>query len=165
MNFGMVLDGTKIHQLYDVNLEQGVFYHKRPQWYGKRAGYSTKVGYRVLCIGYKDYFEHNLVWFLKTGEWLPTKTHEIDHINRIKSDNRPINLRKATRSQNNANMDAHKNSKTGLRGVWFNEQKKKYCAQVTVQKRRYSLGYFVNAQEAAEAASEFRKKQFGDFAG
>lgn len=130
---------------------------------GIRAGYVTKSGYSIICINYKDYFEHNLVWFYFKGEF-PPEGFEIDHKNRIRSYNHPDNLRLGTRTDNNANMGLRSDNKAGYRGVHFNKEKKKYCAQVTKDRKTKSLGYFNTAEEAAKAVANERDRLFGEFA-
>lgn len=45
--------------------------------------------------------------------------YEVDHINRVKFDNRKENLRTVTRSQNNYNTKIRSDSKTGFKGVHY----------------------------------------------
>ena len=74
---------------------------------GNRAGWLVN-GYRVLDLGM---FEGKrltsmragrIVWAMTKGEW-PTLT--IDHINRVRDDDRIDNLRDATRSEQSHNRD------------------------------------------------------------
>lgn len=157
---------NRIYELFTVDLEEGRLYRKKRIGRGKdgrHAGYFNKVGYRILKIDYIDYFEHNLIWFLTKGVW-PPKGFEVDHKNRVKSDNRPCNLRLATRSQNTANVAPGKNNTTGYRGVYPSHQKGKYCVQITKDGKCYSLGTFRSVEEAAKVAAEARCRLFGEFA-
>lgn len=131
---------------------------------GKRAGFISKDGkYSIICLNRKDYFEHNLVWFYFNGEF-PPDGFEVDHENRVRPYNHPDNLRLGTRTYNNANMALRKDNRAGYRGVHFNKEKKKYCAQVTKNRKTKTLGYFASAKEAAEAVANERDKLFGKFA-
>src|SRR5260221_6319813 len=99
----VTISKERIKELFYVDLEHGFLIHKRTIGMansGTRAGYKTRGGYRHICIDRKDYFEHNLIWFLVNGSW-PPEGLEIDHINRVRDDNRPKNLRLGTRTQNN----------------------------------------------------------------
>ena len=62
--------------------------------------------YGYLCVRYKGklYLVHRLVAETYIGP-APTDKPEVDHINRIKVDNSPGNLRYADRSLNNTNKD------------------------------------------------------------
>ena len=69
----------------------------------QRAGttsHGKRGGYRKITIDGKVYSAARLAWFYKTGRW---PDPEIDHINRIRDDNRWENLREATRADNLAN--------------------------------------------------------------
>ena len=57
---------------------------------GTRAGSLKPDGYRVIRIGEKKHLEHRLAFLYKTGSW-PKKL--VDHKNRIRDDNRWLNLR------------------------------------------------------------------------
>lgn len=155
-----------IDQNLEFDFEQGCFVRVTSVGatiVGSRAGYITKAGYSIIGINYKDYFEHNLVWFYFKGQF-PPKGFEIDHENRICSYNHPKNLRLGTRSDNNANMKLRSDNKVGYRGVHYNKEKKKYCAQVTKNKKTISLGSFNTAKEAAKAVAVERDRLFGEFA-
>ena len=67
---------------------------------GKLAGSKDNRGYVKIQINKKDYTAHRLAWFYIYGEW-PKQV--IDHINRIKFDNRIENLRDVSVLENNKN--------------------------------------------------------------
>jgi hypothetical protein len=48
-------------------------------------------GYRVICFGYRRYYEHVMIAERALGHKLP-KGAEVHHVNGIKSDNAPSNL-------------------------------------------------------------------------
>lgn len=85
-------------------------------------------GYLILKIKGKQYKAHRIAWLLYYGR---PPVMEIDHINRIKTDNRIINLKEATRYDNIMNRDLKPNEKTGVVGVYLdqctNGLKKKYA--------------------------------------
>ena len=55
---------------------------------GSIAGSVDKDGYVIITLNSKKYRAHRLIWFYVYGKW---PVNEIDHINRIPSDNRIIN--------------------------------------------------------------------------
>jgi hypothetical protein len=77
----------------------------------------------------------------------------VDHINRNKLDNRRSNLRVCAQQVNCLNVGARCDSKSGIRGVWWSEKRRKWCAQITAQGRRVSLGRFDTLEEASAARS------------
>ena len=70
-------------------------------------------GYIHIQIGVKMYKVHRLIMMAFVGE----SQQEVDHINRIKTDNRFENLRYCTRSENNLNKDYVNNAKGCILGI------------------------------------------------
>lgn len=87
------------------------------------------------------------------GKW-PTPT--VDHRNRNGLDNRLINLREATRSQNQFNRGIPKNNISGVAGVNWHQTKGKWL----VRHGGNYIGVFAsfNAARAAKAAAEADKE-------
>ncbi|PPS61017.1 HNH endonuclease signature motif containing protein [Pseudomonas sp. BRM28] len=81
---------------------------------GSVAGKVKKSGYVEIRIDLVSYQAHRLAWLYVTGQW---PQGDIDHINRSPGDNRFVNLREASRSQNLCNVGALSTSATGVRGV------------------------------------------------
>ncbi|EMQ1359360.1 hypothetical protein KWL52_006800 [Clostridioides difficile] len=54
--------------------------------------------------------------------------------------------------------EACSNSKTKVRGVSWDKEKKKYCAQIEFKKRHYNLGYFDDIKEAEEVYKKAKEK-------
>lgn len=83
----------------------------------------------------------------------------VDHINRNTFDNRKENLRLATKQQNGENLTgANRDSKSGIRGVSWNLQNKKWLAQVKVKGCAYYLGLYEDIKEAETVVVTFRRK-------
>ncbi len=129
---------------------------------GARAGHICRGGYRIICLDYKDYFEHNLVWFVTTGEW-PAAGLEVDHRDRCKTNNHPDNLRLATRAQNIANAGLGRNNRTGVKGVYFDTERQKYAVQLKMHGKRCSLGRFDSKDEAAQVLKAAHLRHWGEF--
>jgi hypothetical protein len=124
---------------------------------GDRAGTTHGKGYRSIGIDYKKYLEHILAWFYMTGDW---PEFEIDHINRVRNDNRWLNLRDATKSENSHNSrSATRRSRTGYQGVyphggWFR-------ARIHIEKETIDLGQYSTIAEARVARLLSELKNFG----
>lgn len=110
---------------------------------GERAGCDHGMGYRNIGIDYKKYLEHTLAYLYMTGEMPP---FEIDHINGDKADNRWVNLRSATRSQNGHNKpNGRRGSGGGFPGVRLHGGK--YVSRIELGSSKY-LGLFYTVAEA-----------------
>lgn len=113
---------------------------------GRRVGWSHTSGYRYVQIGPRQYKEHRVAWALEYGEW---PKGQIDHINRVKSDNRIENLRCVTPSENQSNMPIRRDNKTGVVGVF--ERNGRFVATARIGGRKKHIGYFSTLQEARAA--------------
>ena len=84
-------------------------------------------GYLIVKIKGKQYKAHRLVYLMLNGHF---PDGEIDHINRVKTDNRIENLRVADRSLNVNNTEKKPNPDTGVIGIYLDKStkglKKKY---------------------------------------
>jgi len=106
-----------------------------------------------------NYLLHRIAWLMTYGYW-PTY---LDHINQVKTDNRIINLRECTASQNNANRGPNLNSSTGLRGV-YPSWCKGYIAKIYHNGKNHHIGMFLDKFEAAKAYDERMIELHGKFA-
>lgn len=106
----------------------------------------THKGKRLKC--------HRVVWLLHKGEW---PKHQIDHINRNRSDNRIENLRDVPRAVNAANK---KNNATMIGTTWHPE-KGKWKAKIQHNNKSIHIGYFNTQIEAHEAYLRNRREICG----
>lgn len=96
---------------------------------------------------------------------LNTPTHiGVDHINGNPLDNRKVNLRLATRQQNQFNRRHQKNNKLGVKGVCWCRRAKKYRSTIKLNRKVIHLGYFPSLEEADKAYRDAEVKYFGSFA-
>jgi len=72
---------------------------------------------------------------------------DTDHKNRNGLDNRKINLRQATNTQNQLNKKKPKNNTSGFKGVI--KRGNKWVAQIRINKKNTYLGSFSTKEEAA----------------
>ena len=161
----MGLSRNKLEELVAYNLVTGIWTRKVSRGRfkaGSRAGcINSATGYRVIKINGKQYRSSRLAHLYMTGEW-PEK--EMDHINRIKDDDRWENLRPATRTEQVINRGMQKNNTSGHKGVSWDKRKKKWKAQIKVDKKQIHLGLFDNLEEAVAVRKEAELKYFGEFA-
>lgn len=82
----------------------------------------------------------------------------VDHINRSKLDNRKSNLRFTTTTLNSFNAKNRRDNRSGIRGVFWEKQHKKWAAQLSVGGKNYFLGYHQTIESAILARTNGIKK-------
>jgi hypothetical protein len=128
---------------------------------GKQAGAIRTDGRRAIRIDGRDYLAARLAWLIMTGEWPP---FDIDHRDLNKGNDRWLNLRPATRSQNFFNKRLTKRNSSGFKGVSFDSARGQWFGELTANGKRILRGRFATAEEAAAAVSEARARAHGEFA-
>lgn len=115
---------------------------------GSRDADSNGKQYWQVGISGQRYLAHRIVYALANDQ-LPPPELQIDHINGDGLDNRPSNLRLATNQQNGRNRQgAHRNSKSGILGVYEIKQTGRWRARIWVDGRAMNLGYFSDKLDA-----------------
>lgn len=127
---------------------------------GREAGRISGTGYIQLLIKGKFYYAHRVAWLLMTGSW-PEKY--IDHINRSKTDNRLINLREATRSENLRNTKMHSDNRSGIKGVSWFPRDRLWRARLNKDGKVVYLKYFKRLADAEKAIILERNSLHGEF--
>jgi hypothetical protein len=114
--------------------------------------YVANVGYAQAAIEkYDNRLLHRLIYERMHGEY-DTSTHRVDHINGDILDNRRVNLRLSTVSENGLHRTKlNQNNKSGKTGVHFDKKSKKWCAELFVNGVKYRLGKFESLTEAISA--------------
>jgi hypothetical protein len=128
---------------------------------GKIAGSKNLQGYISICVLARVYPAHRIAWVLMTGEW---PRDEIDHINLDRADNRWVNLRKATPSQNRGNRRLQPNNASGFKGVRWDKRYCKWEARIQKDGVHHFLGCFEQPEAAHEAYLSAAKRLYGEFA-
>lgn len=106
--------------------------------------------------------------------WKPIRLHTfllnppngmvVDHINRDKLDNRRSNLRIVTHSINHFNSKLLITNKSGINGVFYDKQRKKWTARIEINSKSIFLGRFLTIEEAANARKQAERKYLGSLA-
>lgn len=89
---------------------------------------------------------------------------DTDHINGDKLDNRKLNLRICTRSQNNRNQKPQIGKTSKYKGVYWYKNEQKWIARIKKNKKDIYCGRFKTEIEAARAYNEAAITAFGEFA-
>lgn len=124
---------------------------------GSAAGHASPEGYVVIGVDYLVLKAHRVAWLHFYGE-CPDDLH-IDHVNGCRSDNRIENLRLCNRAQNAQNLQrAYRNNRSsGILGVYFHKQARKWQAKIQIDGKPKSLGLYHTKEEAAEAYAEAKR--------
>lgn len=146
-----MLTQERLKELLDYDPDTGVFVWRVSRGginKDTQAGSKLSNGYIYISISKRRYYTHRLAWLYVHGCW---PTNQIDHINRVRDDNRICNLREATPSENQWNGGKYKNNTSGLLGVQCIKSSGKWKAQITIHGIVKNLGHF-NTPEEANAA-------------
>lgn len=147
--------------------ESGHFYRMYPvkgNPTGSIAGNVTGQGYRNVMAGGVRHKAHRMAWLIMTGSF-PKKGEDLDHINGDRLDNRWVNLRLVTRSQNQMNRGLQISNKSGHRGVSFRKDTGKWHARVYKDGKAILLGNFDAIEDAIAARNAGEAKHFGEHSG
>lgn len=122
---------------------------------GKKAFAAiTNSGYHEGRLDGQTYLAHRIIWkMLYGGEPI-----QIDHINHDRLDNRKINLRNVTPSENNHNQRLSPRSSSGICGVYWDVPHGKWVARIKVGNTLKCLGYYSDIMDAKQARLEANAK-------
>jgi hypothetical protein len=118
-------------------------------------------GHIVIELDGIKYLAHRLAWLLTYDEWPECL---LDHIDRQPANNRIVNLRKASFSENAANSRLRIDNTSGSRGVSWHRQRGKWRAEMQVRGVRVHLGLFSTLSEAERTYRKAQIDAFGEFA-
>lgn len=126
---------------------------------GSVAGSFARHGYVQIGVAGRNHLAHRLAWLYEFGEFPP---NDLDHINRVRSDNRICNLRPATNAENNQNCSMRRDNTSGHVGVYWYKRDKKWRAKIQINRKTIPLGRFTNLEGAiaARKAAELKYHTF-----
>jgi len=143
------LTQSQLKELLHYDPDTGIFTNKvtrnRGALIGDQAGANHSKGYRIIAINRKSYLVHRLAWLYTYGSWPKC---QLDHINRIKNDNRISNLREVSDSQNHQNVGLQSNNISGFKGVCWHKRRCTWHVQIKLNNKHIFLGYFKSLDDA-----------------
>lgn len=128
---------------------------------GRQAGGLTANGYILIRLQNRQAMAHRIAWAMVYGAW---PTLSIDHINRVRNDNRIANLREVSRTKNSWNSARRIDNTSGFTGVGFHKQRQKWRARIINNGREQHLGFFDSEIAAAAAYAQAAQQARGEFA-
>jgi hypothetical protein len=125
------LSYERARELFDYDPETGdLTWRVSTNWsikVGSRAGGKDAEGYMSVGVDRISYKVHRIIWLWVHG-YIPE--NEIDHINRVRDDNRLCNLREASRSCNMRNFPVREDNTSGVPGVCWDKSRDNWIASV-----------------------------------
>jgi len=133
---------SELKYLINYDSSTGIFTRKH-SLLGRKAGSQCgtlhgKKGNIYIRMSVKGYTApaHRLAWLYVYG-CMPT--HQIDHIDGDRLNNRIENLRDVTQAENTKNRRLQKNNKTGISGVKWTKRDKLWAATIKVSGKLIQL--------------------------
>ena len=142
----------QLKKILFYNSETGIFTWIKDQGSRARIGNQTgciKHGYKYIKIKGNTYKSSRLAFLYMMGNF-PKNGKEIDHINRIRNDDRWDNLREVSHLINQRNLPLQVNNISGFAGIYQDKRTKKW--KVTIG--RLYLGLFKYKLKAVQARKE-----------
>jgi len=133
--------------------------YKRNDLIGTEAG-TLDGNRRQITINKKHYKTHRIIFLMFYG-YMPK---EIDHIDGNPLNNNLENLRIASRSEQICNTKLRKSSKSGVKGVSWDSNRKKWVVVVNKNNTTVYRSRFDNIELAELVAIEARDKYHSSFA-
>lgn len=161
---------SKKYNTYDLTKGYGVGYTlNNEEFYFDLEDYDKIKDYcwHKDAQGYivtNDYKNKNRIFLHRLIMGFP-KDLLIDHKygEESRHDNRKLNLRVATRLENNRNHKICSTNTSGVTGVCWDKSRNKWFAQITVNNKNIHLGRFDNFEDAVKARKEAEEKYFGEW--
>jgi hypothetical protein len=161
---GADVDVNRLREVLEYRPDTGEFFWRKRLSnrvkVGDRAGTKGANGYIYIRFDGYMLLAHRLAWLYVHKEY---PSLAIDHINGERSDNRMLNLRLATISQNAMNGVLRNTNKSGYRGVSWDKGKNKWVARIVKDRKQHVLGRFPTKEAAYDAYLSAAETLHGEF--
>lgn len=166
VTFANMITHSYLREILDYDCETGLWSWRHPRGKhkaGGRAGSYGHEGYVKITIDGVSYRSSRLAWFYFFGKW---PENQIDHINRVRDDDRIENLRDVTAKENCLNKEKrsyplplgpceHTCAHYTGDGVYYRKDRNQWRARTYVNRVRVHIGNFQTFEEATSAYNRF----------
>lgn len=149
------LSQARLKELLHYDPDTGVFTWKVKSAYNIEIGNVTGCvtilsgkKYIVIRVIGKLYLAHRLAWLYMTGSF---PIDEIDHADGNGINNIFKNLSSVTHLKNHKNIRLHVRNTSGINGVSWHSENKRWRARIKVNYKNISLGCFTDIKDAIKA--------------
>lgn len=169
----------RVRECFDLDVASGILtWRRRPRdhfatqrahstwlhrYAGKQAGSISGYGYLRITIRNRPHLVHRIVYALHHGIELADLPDFLDHIDGCKTNNRPANLRPATKAQNTYNAKTPATNTSGFKGVYWHARHGRWYARIVVNGKFHHLGCHHTAEEASDAYEAAAAAFHGEF--
>lgn len=151
-------DGSLIDQRENVPGKGKGGMRRNPNYLKGVGGKSGHHGYLIAFLDGKRFLVHRLIWAIHHGDPGPL---EVDHKDRIRTNNWIDNLRALPPALNGRNLSLSSRSSTGYKGV--SREGNRFKASICLNGRLYNLGRYATPEAAAEEYAKASKQLHGEY--
>jgi hypothetical protein len=116
----------------------------------------TVYAKRRIASCSKTIYMHRLVAEAREGQI-------VDHVDCNGLNNTTANIRIATFAENNRNQSLRITNTSGIKGVRWRDDNRKWEARIKINKKEHHLGYYDKSEEAHAAYCEASDRLHGEF--
>lgn len=155
-----------LHTLFELRAQTGELFYKRrateffantgwkqdraakiwnTRFAGKKVNSRDQHGYIKASINGVSFKAHRIVFAMAHNKW---PMGEVDHINGVKDDNRPSNLRDVTHNENSKNQRLKNTNTTGGAGISTDRRTGLFVVSITSDGKKVHIGQYDEIQKA-----------------
>ena len=157
-----MITAERVRELLHYDPETGVFtwlVNRSRVRAGMRAGTRHATGYTYITLEGREYKAHRLAWLYV---YSVHPTGQVDHINRVRSDDRIANLRDVPGAVNARNRTPSATSSVACNGVYFHRGMQRFQACIHHDGGLKHLGTFDNLFDAVAARRAAENRYWTD---
>ena len=132
---------------------------------GRILKQALRNGYHFIQVSKNNEKKNMKIHRLVALYFIPNPNNKscVDHINRIKTDNRLDNLRWCSNSENSMNKSKHSNNTSTCTGVHYDKSKNKWVVRIVINKKEKHIGLYSTFDEAVKIRKEQEAIHYKEF--